>query len=122
MLDGASHYEFGKQLKRVLHAESSRVAVIASADLSHKLSAASPGGPSTQGPQFDELIKTHVADKTADALKAFDPAIVEQAGQCGYRPIMTLLGTLDEMNVQAKVLSYEAPFGVGYLTARFDIL
>lgn len=122
MLDGKSHYEFGKQLKRVLHAETTRIAVIASADLSHKLSAAAPGGPSTQGPLFDELIKTHVADKTAEALMAFDPAIVEQAGQCGYRPIMTLLGTLDEINVQSKVLSYEAPFGVGYLTAKFDIV
>ncbi len=121
MMDGKAHYEFGRQIKRVLHAETRRVAVIASADLSHKLSAESPGGASTEGPKFDQAIQEGVVSKDPTALLTMPTDITENAGQCGYRPISTLLGTLDNMNVTAKVLSYEAPFGVGYLVARYDI-
>lgn len=121
MLDGRSHYEFGKQLKRVLHAESSRVAVIASADLSHKLNASSPGGASTEGPAFDKAVEESTSTNNPQALFALGADTVENAGQCGYRPIMTVLGTLDEMSVTPKKLCYEAPFGVGYLTVKYDI-
>ncbi len=121
MFDGASHYEFGKQLKRILHAEETRVAIIASADLSHKLGPDSPGGTSTQGPAFDKAVNEAAEKLDAASLAALSSDIVEGSGQCGYRPIMTLLGTLDEIQVTPKKLSYEAPFGVGYLTARYDI-
>jgi aromatic ring-opening dioxygenase LigB subunit len=121
MLDGKSHYEFGSQLKRVLHAESRRVAVIASADLSHKLTATSPGGTSVEGPAFDAAVTDAASKNTPDPLFALSSDVIENAGQCGYRPIMTLLGTIHEMNVTPKQLCYEAPFGVGYLTVRYDI-
>ena len=121
MFDGKAHYEFGKQLKRILHSESRRVAIIASADLSHKLTKDSPGGTSTEGPLYDKAVTEATTAHTPDALFALGPDIVENAAQCGYRPIMTLLGTLDEMNVTPKKLCYEAPFGVGYLTVRYDV-
>lgn len=121
MLDGKSHYEFGSQLKRVLHAESSRVAILASADLSHKLSKQAPGGYAAEGEAFDKLVVDAITKNDTQALLNIDPNMVEAASQCGYRPIMTMLGCLDGMNVNAKTLCYEAPFGVGYLTARYDI-
>jgi len=31
------------------------------------------------------------------------------------------LGTLENMSYEPKVLSYEAPFGVGYLVAKYNI-
>ncbi|MFH1620677.1 MAG: AmmeMemoRadiSam system protein B [Patescibacteria group bacterium] len=122
MLDGKAHYEFGKQLKRILHAESSRVAIIASSDLSHKLNADSPGGASTEGPLFDKAVDDAITNNNHAELINLSPDIVENSAQCGYRPIMTMLGTLDEMKVESKKLCYEAPFGVGYLTARFDVV
>jgi len=122
MMDGKAHYEFGRQLKRTIHAETRRVAVIASADLSHKLTAESPGGASLEGPQFDEAMKNYVAAKDPTPLLTLPSAMIENASQCGYRPITTLLGTLENINMTAKVVSYEAPFGVGYLVARYDIV
>lgn len=122
MLDGAAHYDFGKQLKRVLHAESERVAIIASADLSHKLSPESPGGASKEGPIFDQAIRDGVAAHDPTTLISLDSSVVENAGQCAYRPITTLLGALQEMNTKQTTLCYEAPFGVGYLTAKYDIV
>lgn len=121
MLDGKSHFEFGKQLKRILHSDEKRIAVIASADLSHKLSKDSPGGASTEGPMFDAAVNEATMAHNPEALYKLSPDIVESVSQCGYRPIMTLLGTLDEINVTPKKLCYEAPFGVGYLTVRYDI-
>ena len=122
MQDGAQHFAFGGMLKSVLQNESSRIAIIASADLSHKLTANSPGGASTEGPMFDESICRFIASYDIDGLKALSGPTVENASQCGYRPIMTLLGCLAETNVRATKLSYEAPFGVGYMTASFEIL
>jgi len=120
MMDGKAHYEFGRQLKRVLHKEQRRVAVIASADLSHKLSAESPGGATKEGPLFDKAIQEGAISKDPSPLLTLPIEIIENSGQCGYRPITTLLGTLDNMNVTGKMLSYEAPFGVGYMTVRYD--
>ncbi|MBU1349208.1 AmmeMemoRadiSam system protein B [Patescibacteria group bacterium] len=121
MLGGKEHYDFGRQLKRVLHAEEDRVAVIASADLSHKLGPESPAGPSEQGPAFDRAVQDAIAKNDPKPLLALDASVTEESAQCGYRPIMTLLGSLENMSVTPKLLSYEAPFGVGYLTARYDI-
>jgi aromatic ring-opening dioxygenase LigB subunit len=122
MHDGKAHYEFGAQLKRILHSEERRVAILASADLSHKLTADSPGGASEEGPKFDAAIVEHAAANNPAPLMELSPDIVENSSQCGYRPIMTLLGTLTEINVTPKKLCYEAPFGVGYLTVRYDIV
>jgi aromatic ring-opening dioxygenase LigB subunit len=122
MLDGKEHFNFGRQLKRVLHAEPERVAIIASADLSHKLGPDSPAGASEEGPAFDKAVQDSVAANDPSPLLSLPPAVVEGAAQCAYRPITTILGCLENMNVTAKILSYESPFGVGYLTARYDIV
>lgn len=121
LLDAHSHYEFGRQLKQVLHAEDARIAVIASADLSHHANAMSSQGATPEGQAFDAAIRESVRAMNAPALLAMDANVVEHAGQCGYRPIVTLLGALENINGAMKELCYEAPFGVGYLTARFDI-
>ncbi len=43
----------------------------------------------------------------------------ENAGECGYRPIVMMLGALDGMEFSSQVFGYEGPFGVGYLVAGF---
>lgn len=122
MHDGKAHYDFGAQLKRILHAEERRVAVLASADLSHKLTKDSPGGTSEEGPKFDAAVVEYASANQPQPLIDLPPDLIENSSQCGYRPIMTLLGTLNEMNVTPKKLCYESPFGVGYLTVRYDII
>ncbi len=121
LLDARQHYEMGRQLKRVLHAEQRRVAVIASADLSHHANANSPQGATPEGQQFETEIREKIRTMDAAGLLAMDQHVVEQADQCGYKPIVTLMGALENLNCVSKELCYEAPFGVGYLTARFDI-
>lgn len=121
-MDAQAHVEFGRALRPILHESSRRVAFIASADLSHKLSDSSPGGSSVEGPAFDAAIRGKLQTLHIEALLSMDAEAVEAAGQCGYRPIMTLLGLLDGMNVAPNELCYEAPFGVGYLTELVELL
>lgn len=120
-LDAARHAEFGGLLKEVLHSETSRIAVIASADLSHHANANAPQGHTEGGEEFDRLIREAVVKRDAERLLNIPASLLEEAGQCGYKPILTLLGCLREMNVAANELCYEAPFGVGYLTARYTL-
>lgn len=122
MLDGKAHFEFGKNLKRILHAEERRIAVIASADLSHKASDQSAGGSTPEGIAFDAAVTESASQNKPEPLFAMRPDQLEAVAQCGYRPIMTLLGCIDEINVTPKKLCYEAPFGVGYLAVRYDIV
>lgn len=46
-----------------------------------------------------------------------------EAGECGLRSFSFLLGILEEskINWKPEVLSYEGPFGVGYLVANFRL-
>lgn len=119
-LSARAHVDFGKALKDVLHENNKRIAIIASADLSHKLNQDAPGGFSVEGPAFDATIRSKVASMDIEGLLAMDPDAVEAAGQCGYPAILILLGILSGMNVEVKELSYEAPFGVGYLTEMIE--
>lgn len=120
-LDAKSHVEFGRALKEVFAASKKRIAVIASGDLSHALSKLSPEGERPEGKQFDAAIKHAVETMGLSSLLGMDPALVEAAAECAYRPLLILLGILEKIAVDPEVLSYEAPFGVGLLTARFHI-
>lgn len=120
LLDGKAHYAFGTHLKGVLHAEDERVAIIASADLSHKLTSESPGGSSPEGQRFDDAAKQAITATDPTAFLGLSKETLEGAGQCAFRPVAILLGVLDETNVKRTLISYEAPFGVGYLTAKFE--
>ena len=48
-----------------------------------------------------------------------NPDLIREAGECGYLSIIILLGLLSEIKgSKFKSLSYEGPFGVGYLVAN----
>ncbi len=121
LLDLAAHRAYGRELNHVLHGEMTRVALLASADLSHHANAKSPQGERPEGIAFDRLVRESVAAGNIEALLATDPGVAEAADQCGLKPIITLLGALEGMNAKPRELCYEAPFGVGYLTARYEL-
>ncbi len=121
MLDAQAHYKYGQELKNVIHAENSRVALIASVDLSHHSNTQSPEGYVPEGEAFDKFIREKALSLDGPGLLAADTNMLEKADQCAYASIVTLAGCLEGMNVKAKELSYEAPFGVGLLTMRYDL-
>lgn len=57
--------------------------------------------------------------RDVQALLAIDPATLENGKECGLRSIIFLLGALETTSIEPNILSYEGPFGVGYLVATF---
>lgn len=114
-------FEFGKTISRIIAASENNVAIIASADMSHRLTPDAPAGYSPRGHEFDEKLVKLVADNKVDEIINFDPMLAEEAGQDALWSIALLLGVMDGSNTKPKVLSYEGPFGVGYMVAEYDV-
>jgi len=120
-LDLETHFEFGKILQSAIKNSKSKVAIVASGDLSHRLTPEAPAGYSPAGKEFDEKLIEMIKNKDIKGILNMDKKLVEEAGECGYRSIVILLGALDGLNWTPEILSYEGPFGVGYLVTNFKI-
>ncbi len=120
-LDMKAHHGFGKEFKDEIMSSTRRIAIVASADLSHRVSETSPDGLSPRGVAFDEKIIDVVTKQDPIAILDIDEEWIKEAQSCGAKVIATLCGMLDDVNHTAKVLSYEKPFGVGYLMAGMKI-
>ena len=115
-------YRFGKIIAEAAKQINRKIAVVASSDLSHRLQPGAPAGYDVRGKEFDHKYKQLVEEVDADGLLNIDPVLVERAGQCGLRPTIMLFGALDGLQVESEVLSYEGPFGVGYLVAALKVI
>ncbi|HBF67463.1 MAG TPA: AmmeMemoRadiSam system protein B [Candidatus Magasanikbacteria bacterium] len=116
--DSKTHFNFGYVLKEVAMNSHKPIALIASADLSHALTTDSPAGFKKEGPLFDEKIQEALQGGNSSGMLSWEPAFVEAASACGFKPIITLMGALQRVNYTFKLLSYEAPHGVGYMVAE----
>lgn len=98
------------------------IALIASGDLSHVLKEEGPYGFHPDGPKFDKDLITFLKKKNIKEILKLDEKYPE-AGECGLRSFCFLLGILEVsgINYQPEILSYEGPFGVGYLVANFKL-
>ncbi len=115
------HFEFGKALRRAAERLGRRVAVVASGDLSHRLTPSAPAGYDPMGRVFDQKLVEALRDYKVEEILRMDPDLIERAGECGLRSFVILLGALEGFKVRPEILSYEGPFGVGYLVASFEI-
>lgn len=118
-LNYEKHLEFGALIKETIFSTDKRCALIASGDLSHRLSLRAPAGFSPRAKEFDKKLIQLLKKKNIDGALNIDPGLIEEAGECGLRSIIILLGAIKEMNFEFEILSYEAPFGVGYLVGEF---
>ncbi len=129
LMDYERHYHYGEIIQGVIDnissgrrysddAKNERVAVIASGDLSHRLTLDSPVSFSPNAENFDHSILRFLGSDDIVSLMNMEPDIVTEAAECGLRSIIILLGVLHEKKYKFELLSYEAPFGIGYLTAR----
>ncbi len=96
-----------------------RIAVIASGDLSHCLRKDGPYGFHPDGPNFDKEFIDALKKKDLEKIFKLDK-LYPQAAECGLRSFCFTLGVLEGSHIDwsPKILSYEAPFGVGYLVAK----
>jgi MEMO1 family protein len=114
-----AHFAFGQLLNREFAISPKKIALIASGDLSHALTKKSPAPYSPKGKKFDARLVEYLLAKDTESILNMEPDLPRDAKECGLKPILILLGTLAGMNYKPLKLSYEAPFGVGYLTMNF---
>ncbi|MBM3205779.1 hypothetical protein FJZ41_02965 [Candidatus Shapirobacteria bacterium] len=114
------HFQKGSQIMRSIP-QNKKIAWIASGDMSHRLKEDGPYGFHPAGPQFDQDFIKLLKAKDMPGILNLPENLVEQAGECGLRSFCLLLGALEASKVkwQPEILSYEGPFGVGYLVANF---
>ncbi len=118
-LDREKHFEFGEAIYEAVESAEEKIALVASGDLSHRLTIKAPSGYSPKGKEFDELLIKLLEKNEVGEIMNLDPSLVEEAGECGLRSIIILLGALSSLKYEFEKLSYESPFGVGYLVGKF---
>lgn len=117
------HFEAGVAIGKILEKSAKKIAVIASSDLSHRLNKHSPAGYSPKAQKFDMRLVDLIHEKRIDDLLGLEEKTVEDAKTCGLKTIVMLFGTLYGAGADWEMLTstYEAPFGVGYLTASLGM-
>ncbi len=111
------HFRLGNIAARACAELGHKAVFVASGDLSHRLMRGAPAGYSPRGAEFDARIRDIAATGDFDSLMDIPESLVEEAGECGFRSIHAMWGALRNGALRNEVLSYEGPFGVGYLVS-----
>ncbi len=116
------HYERGKEFYLKIKNLKLKIAIVASGDLSHCLKADGPYGFHPDGPKFDKALIEALKKKDIEKILKLDN-IYPDAAECGLRSFCFLLGIFEASGLdwRPEILSYEGPFGVGYLVANFKL-
>lgn len=114
-------YRFGLCIQRAAEKQEGKTSIICSGDLSHRLMRGAPAGYSKRGIEYDKKLMDLLGDMDTEGILNMDSRLIEEAGECAYRSVVTTLGAMDGYKVDANVLSYEGPYGVGYGVAIFTL-
>lgn len=120
-LSYTDHIKFGELIRKQINISDKRIAVISSGDLSHKLHKDSPAGYSPRAQEFDQELIKFISENRVDRIADIDPQLASEVGECGLRSLLILMGVIKEINFVPEKLSYQSPFGIGYLVTHFSI-
>jgi MEMO1 family protein len=120
------HVRFGRAIGEVLMEAEQRTVYVASSDLSHRLIPGAPAGYDPRAAGFDQAIADTFGSGDWEALLTIDPGLVAAAGECGYRSLAVLSGVVTAYEAAGgrthnRLLSYEGPWGVGYLVGEVEL-
>ncbi|MCK9536741.1 MAG: AmmeMemoRadiSam system protein A [Bacilli bacterium] len=119
LLGSLDLYRFGMMIKEAVWHLNRDAVIIASGDLSHRLTKSGPYPYSPQGKVFDETLIGLLEKGDTVGIFTMSPDLIEEAGECGLRSVYILLGSLAG-SFHGRRLSYEGPFGVGYGVMSFS--
>jgi len=118
MMKDIDLFRFGVKISEAISNLNRQAVIIASGDLSHRLTEDGPYPFSPKGKEFDETLISCLKKGDTIGVYNIDKKVVEEAGECGMRSIYILLGTL-KSEFSGELLSYQGPFGVGYGVMKF---
>ncbi|HEX8146296.1 MAG TPA: AmmeMemoRadiSam system protein B [Pyrinomonadaceae bacterium] len=119
-LPDEDHIRFGECVRRAVEAVERPAAFVASGDLSHRLQPGAPAGFNPDARRFDEQVVAALRANAPGQIPRIDQGLRRLAGECGYRSMLVALGAASAVEPECEVISYEAPFGVGYLVAQMS--
>ena len=117
-LPNDDHLRFGSCLGKAIMEVGRPVAILASGDLSHRLTPEAPAGFNPTAYIFDEEVVDALRCNVPERIINIDQDLRRTAGECGYRSMLVALGATRGLPMACEVLHYEAPFGVGYLVGQ----
>lgn len=109
--------QFGRLVRGVIDKGDRAVAILASGDMSHYVNEESPYGSRPEGALFDAAVQSAIKNNDFSELARRAAPLAEPAGECGFRSLCFLFGAAHDC--KASLLSYEAPFGIGYAVAAW---
>ncbi|MGA2285788.1 MAG: AmmeMemoRadiSam system protein A [Dehalococcoidia bacterium] len=115
------HYALGEAIGRALARLQRRTAVICSADLSHALLPGAPSRYDPAGREFDSAYQDAIATWDVDWVLEATRDFRARAAEDALPQTAMLMGILSGHEVRPRILSYEGPFGVGYMVAAIDV-
>lgn len=111
---------FGRAVATVLDDPSDPCGLIASGDMTHGASPDAPAGLRPRGVEFDHTLRDLIAAGRLAEIAEIDILLRDEAAEDASESSLIVAAALDFRAHGAEVLSYEHPFGVGYLVAVFD--
>lgn len=126
LLSHEEHQRFGQAVAEVILEAKERVLYVASGDLSHRLIPGAPAGYDPRGAEFDKSVAEYFGTGDWDGLVSISPSLANAAGECGFRSLVVLSGVVAATRAAGsgtrnRLLSYEGPFGVGYLVGEVQV-
>ncbi|MGI6334809.1 MAG: AmmeMemoRadiSam system protein A [Saccharofermentanales bacterium] len=116
----AKVYQIGELIRQSAAFLNRRIVIVASGDQSHKVNSESPYGSTPEGAQYDNLLVDCLRENDLPRLLSISGELREKAAECGYRSIVMLCGAFSRRSVLTRLLSYEAPYGIGYCVAELS--
>lgn len=113
------HYRMGMAVADVLVQTGRRAVIVASGDCSHRLTEDAPSGFHRDGAFFDIQLREWIEKGQIPEILFAPEDLVENAAEDVLRPLSLLFGLFDSYILHTEIISYEGPFGVGYLTAKY---
>ncbi len=110
---------FGRALAAAAASLEGRAALIASGDMSHRCKPDAPAGYHPRAVEFDRALTGLVGDGRLDAIGSIDAELRELAAEDAADSSQIVAAAIGYRPHGEEVLSYEHPFGVGYLVAVF---
>ena len=120
-LSRQEHYNFGMILNEAVESLNINAVVIASGDLSHKLTPDGPYGFSPEGPKFDKEITDIIKSGNFIDFLFINEDLCEKGAECGLNSFIVMAGILNKKSLEKNFYSYEGPLGVGYAVCEYKI-
>jgi aromatic ring-opening dioxygenase LigB subunit len=111
------HPRFGAALRRAMDGLGDPWALLASGDCSHRLIPGAPSGYDPRAREFDLKLADGLRAGRDAQLPADLAALRELAGEDVLDSLEIAAAAIGEERTGREILSYEGPFGVGYLVA-----